>query len=116
MLRAGAGESGVRVDVAIGLLRSVEDIPEVLGEVEGAYADAVRRRATKEAAALSLALMVVDSVEAPEALLRAYARADRVLAARLRKALTACDPADLRAHHELLDALPPNRRQTLPGP
>ncbi|MFN2640823.1 MAG: hypothetical protein ABR548_02860 [Actinomycetota bacterium] len=114
MLREGAGESGVRVDVAIGLLQSVQGIPDVLTAVEGAYADAARRRATREAAALSLALAVMDSVDAPEALLRAYAKADHVLAPRVRKALGSIDPAELRSHADLLEELPPARRQALP--
>lgn len=114
LLREGAGRSGVRVDVAVGLLRTVEDIPAVRGEIEAAYGDAVGRRAYHETATIALALVVVDSVEAPAALLRAYARADSVLAARLRRALAQVDPADIRSHPDLIEALPPARKQALP--
>lgn len=115
LLREGAGRSGVRADVAVGLLRGVQDLPEVRREVEAAYEDAVQRKAAGEAGALALGLAVVDSPHAPEALLRAYAKSDRVLAARLRRALAACDPADLRSNPDLLEALPRARRETLPA-
>ena len=114
MLAAGAGTTGVRVEVALGLLRSVREAPGVADEVEAAYADAARRGAVKETAALSLALQEVDSADAAAALLRGYAKADKVLAARLKKALSQCDPADLRVHPDLLDALPIGRRSSLP--
>lgn len=114
LLKQGAGKSGVRPDVAIGLLRSVEDLPEVRRAVEAAYEEVMARNSIKEAAALSLALSVVESPHAPEALLRAYAKADRVLAARIRRALAQCDPADLRSLPDLLDALPQSRRDALP--
>jgi hypothetical protein len=114
MLRQGAGETGVRVEVALGLLRSVRDASEVAAEVERAYRDAVVKRSQRESAALALALHEIDSPHAAEALLLGYAKADRVLALRLKRALAECDPADLRAHRDLLDALPASRRQALP--
>ncbi len=113
MLEQGAGQSGVRVDVAMGLLRSVQAVAEVRTAVEAAYGEAIRKRSSRSAAGLALALQAVDSSEAPAALLRGYARADTVLASRLRRALMECDPADLRAQDELLEALPRSRRQAL---
>jgi hypothetical protein len=111
MLRQGAGETGVRVEVALGLLRSVRDVSDVVAEVESAYEHAPTQR---EAAALALALQEVDSARAAEALLRGYAKADRVLAQRIKRALAQIDPADLRAHRDLMDALPASRRGSLP--
>jgi hypothetical protein len=113
MLREGAGRTGVRVEVALGLLRTVRNSPTVREAVESAYADAAARRAHREWIPLALAMHEVGAAEAAEALLLAYARADRVLAARIRRALAECDPADVRAHRDLIDALPIGRRQNL---
>jgi hypothetical protein len=114
MLRDGPGETGVRIEVALGLLRSVRDDQRATAEVESAYASSLAQGSPDEIASLALALHEIDSSRATAALLRAYASAGDTLARRLRRALAQCEPADLMLHKDLLAALPPARRRALP--
>ena len=110
MLGGPTGETGAILDAALELLRSVRRDPGVIAAVAETYE---ANRARRRAGPLALALAVVESSRAPAALLEAYAAAPKVVADRVRKAISACDPAELRQHPGLIEALPPARRSEI---
>ena len=111
MLSAGSGRSSERLDVAVQLLASAGG--DVAGAVEESFESAAAAGRAGAMGSLALALALLDSPKAPEALLRAYAVAPRANVPALREAIKACDRDALRAQAELLDALPQDRRASL---
>lgn len=110
MISGKPGETGAILDAGLDLLYSVRSEPSVIEHLEEQYAGMRNRR---KLGPIALALFAVDSSIAPEALLDAYGSATKVVADRIRRALLACDPADVRRHRDLLSALPPARRDSL---
>lgn len=110
MITGKPGETGAILDAGLDLLYSVRSDADVIRHIEGMHADTRNRR---KLGPLALALFAVDSRTAPRALLDAYATASKVVADRIRRAILACDPADIRPHRDLIGALPPARRDAL---
>ncbi|HVL90363.1 MAG TPA: hypothetical protein VM841_09030, partial [Actinomycetota bacterium] len=110
MITGKPGETGAILDSGLDLLYSVRTDPAVVERVEQAYEETRNRR---KLGPLALALFAVDSRTAPEALLDAFATASKVVAERIRRAILACDPADIRPHRSLIQALPQSRRDQI---
>jgi len=110
MISGKPGETGAILDSGLDLLYSVRTDPSVVERVEQAFEETRNRR---KLGPLALALFAVDSRAAPEALLDAFGTASKVVAERLRRAILACDPADIRPHRALIQALPQGRRDQL---
>jgi hypothetical protein len=113
MLAAGPGRSGERVAVALDLLRTIKTEPAVLGAVEAAYTEALNGRDDRATAPLALALDLLGSPRAADALLRAYASAPTSIVGSLEIALRGHDRAELRRKRSLVAALPKGRRASL---
>ena len=110
MIGGKTGETGAILDSGLDLLYSVRADPDVVARVEQVYEETRNRR---KLGPLALALFAVDSRIAPEALLDSFATASKMIAERIRRAILACDPADIRAHRDLIRALPQGRRDQL---
>ena len=111
MLSTGSGRNAERLDIAVQLLASAGG--DVAKAVEESFDSAASAGRATAMGSLALALALLDSPRAPEALLRAYAVAPRTNAPALREALKACDPDAVKAQAELLGALPQDRRAQL---
>lgn len=110
MISGKPGETGAILDSGLDLLYSVRNDAAVVERVEQAYEETRNRR---KLGPLALALFAVDSRSAPEALLDSFATASKVVAERIRRAILACDPADIRPHRALIQALPQARRDQI---
>jgi hypothetical protein len=111
MLQTGSGRSSERLDIAVQLLASAGG--NVAGAVEEAFDAAAAAGRGPAMGSLALALALLDSPRAPEALLRSYGVASRSGANALREALKSCDPDVVKAQRELLEALPQDRLASL---
>ncbi|MHB8512545.1 MAG: hypothetical protein ACYDCC_10215 [Actinomycetota bacterium] len=110
MITGKTGETGAILDAGLDLLYSVRSDRAVVEHIENEFTATRNRR---RLGPLALALFAVDSMIAPEALLDAYASATKVVAERIRRAILACDPADVRRHRDLIAALPPARKDSI---